>query len=131
MEFPSLDHALVSPIEFTRSSVFSARRPLRHSRRTSQSVSFCKAQRLTFLCVLYGFAVYSFSMVSPPHTPDLVPPELARILAETPELERAFLVGGCVRDWLLACAVKDCDIEVFGIDYERLANCLRRWGKTD
>jgi tRNA nucleotidyltransferase (CCA-adding enzyme) len=62
---------------------------------------------------------------------DLIPPELARILAETPELSRAFVVGGCVRDWLLGCAVKDCDIEVFGVTYEELAHCLRRWGKTD
>jgi tRNA nucleotidyltransferase (CCA-adding enzyme) len=64
-------------------------------------------------------------------TTDLIPAELARILTQTPELSRAFVVGGCVRDWLLGCPVKDCDLEVFGVSYEELANSLRHWGKTD
>src|SRR6266404_6341922 len=64
-------------------------------------------------------------------TSDLIPPELGRIIEQTPELARAFVVGGCVRDWLLGCAVKDCDIEVFGIGYEPLANALQPWGRTD
>ncbi len=59
------------------------------------------------------------------------PAELLRVLRETPELERAFLVGGCVRDWLLGIPNKDYDIEVFGLDYEPLARALRGWGKVD
>ena len=57
--------------------------------------------------------------------------ELRRILVETPELQRSYLVGGCVRDWLLGIPVKDYDIEVFGIGYEQLVAALGRWGKTD
>jgi len=60
-----------------------------------------------------------------------LPNELSRILAETPELRRAFLVGGCVRDSLLGLAVKDFDVEVFGVNYEQLAQALRKWGRTD
>jgi len=48
-----------------------------------------------------------------------------------PELSRAFLVGGCVRDALLGLAVKDFDVEVFGVSYERLAHALKRWGRVD
>src|SRR5438105_14631287 len=59
------------------------------------------------------------------------PAELLRILRETPELERAYLVGGCVRDWLLRIPNKDYDVEVFGLDYEILARALSRWGKVD
>ncbi len=63
---------------------------------------------------------------------DLMPSELERILRETPELERAFLVGGCVRDALLGLPTgKDFDIEVFGVDYESLLKALSRWGRTD
>ena len=61
----------------------------------------------------------------------VVPNELVRLLAEVPELARAFLVGGCVRDALLGLAVKDFDLEVFGVSYERLANALSRWGRVD
>lgn len=60
-----------------------------------------------------------------------IPPELIRILNETPELGRSFLVGGCVRDALLGIPHKDFDIEVFGVSYEHLAQALARWGKTD
>ncbi|NBR84006.1 MAG: polynucleotide adenylyltransferase [Verrucomicrobia bacterium] len=63
--------------------------------------------------------------------PLFVPSELARLLAETPELSRAFLVGGCVRDALLGLAVKDFDVEVFGVGYEALTKALRRWGRVD
>jgi tRNA nucleotidyltransferase (CCA-adding enzyme) len=63
---------------------------------------------------------------------DLMPPELERILRETPELKGAFLVGGCVRDALLGLpAGKDFDVEVFGADYESLLKALSRWGRTD
>jgi len=43
---------------------------------------------------------------------NFVPPELDRILRQTPELRNAFLVGGCVRDALLDCPGKDFDVEV-------------------
>jgi len=61
----------------------------------------------------------------------LVPDELAAILGETPELARSFVVGGCVRDWLLNIPNKDFDIEVFGVTYEQLTAGLSRWGRTD
>src|SRR5688572_2608856 len=60
-----------------------------------------------------------------------LPPVLATILRETPALQNAYLVGGCVRDWLLGNPGKDYDIEVFGLTYEQLAQALSRWGKTD
>jgi len=60
-----------------------------------------------------------------------IPDDLARILRETAELRKAYLVGGCVRDALLGLPQKDFDIEVFGISYEQLANALAQWGKTD
>ncbi len=63
--------------------------------------------------------------------PDLLPNELATILAETPELKHSYLVGGCVRDWLLGMPNKDFDVEVFGAGYEQLAAALSRWGRID
>jgi tRNA nucleotidyltransferase (CCA-adding enzyme) len=60
-----------------------------------------------------------------------LPPELARVLAQTPALARSYLVGGSVRDWLLGIPVKDYDVEVFGVGYEELAAALARWGRTD
>jgi tRNA nucleotidyltransferase (CCA-adding enzyme) len=63
---------------------------------------------------------------------DFMPAELEKILQQTAELERAFLVGGCVRDALLGrTGVKDFDIEVFGVTYEQLVQALSRWGRTD
>jgi len=62
---------------------------------------------------------------------NFVPPELDRILRHTPELQKAFLVGGCVRDGLLGAPGKDFDVEVFGVPYPTLANALVRWGKVD
>lgn len=61
----------------------------------------------------------------------MYPEELARILAATPELQQAYLVGGCVRDWLLGLEPKDIDLEVFGVSYECLERGLARWGRTD
>ena len=60
-----------------------------------------------------------------------MPERLGRILRETPELGRAFLAGGCVRDWLLDCPPKDFDVEVYGLSYEALVAALGRWGRTD
>lgn len=48
----------------------------------------------------------------------LIPAKLADILSSTAELSQAYLVGGCVRDWLLKKPVNDFDIEVFGVSYE-------------
>jgi tRNA nucleotidyltransferase (CCA-adding enzyme) len=62
---------------------------------------------------------------------EIVPPVLGRILTGTNELERAYLVGGCVRDWLLRQPVKDFDIEVFGVELDQLAAVLGRWGRVD
>ena len=60
-----------------------------------------------------------------------IPEELAAILASTEELTSAYLVGGCVRDWLLGRPNKDFDVEVFGVSYEQLALALSRWGRAD
>jgi tRNA nucleotidyltransferase (CCA-adding enzyme) len=62
---------------------------------------------------------------------DSLPSDLAKILCEAPELHRAYLVGGCVRDWLLGIENKDYDLEVFGLSYEQLAAALSQWGKVD
>jgi len=61
----------------------------------------------------------------------LIPEELATILAETKELRRAYLVGGCVRDWLLERPIHDFDIEVFGVDDRQLARALSPWGRAE
>lgn len=60
-----------------------------------------------------------------------IPPELQRVLEQTPELRQAYLVGGCVRDQLLNLPTTDFDIEVFGVEFEELAHALQRWGKAD
>ncbi len=62
---------------------------------------------------------------------DVTPAALARILDETPELARSFLVGGCVRDWLLGQPVEDFDVEVYGLDFDGLVTALGRWGRAD
>jgi tRNA nucleotidyltransferase (CCA-adding enzyme) len=63
---------------------------------------------------------------------DFIPTELQKILLETAELGRAYLVGGAVRDALMSrSAGRDFDIEVFGVNYEQLAKALSRWGRTD
>jgi len=71
----------------------------------------------------------------PPHSTqpviDRLPSSLRRILRETPELARAYLVGGCVRDWKLGGEGTDFDLEVYGIEPETLFVALTRWGRTD
>jgi tRNA nucleotidyltransferase (CCA-adding enzyme) len=63
---------------------------------------------------------------------NFIPPELEKILLQTAELSRAWLVGGAVRDALLGLPPGlDFDIEVFGVNYEQLAQALSRWGRTD
>jgi tRNA nucleotidyltransferase (CCA-adding enzyme) len=44
---------------------------------------------------------------------------------------RALLVGGCVRDALLHLPLKDIDVEVFGIEPERLRGLLESFGQVD
>lgn len=44
---------------------------------------------------------------------------------------RPHLAGGCVRDWLLGLEPKDFDIEVFGLDFERMQRALAAFGPTD
>lgn len=60
-----------------------------------------------------------------------VPEELRRILRDTPELRRSYLVGGCVRDAILGISHQDFDIEVFETGYEALLRALSRWGRTN
>jgi len=62
---------------------------------------------------------------------DWIPPNLLRLLRGAPELAEAYLVGGCVRDRLLGLPNKDFDVEVFGLDFERLAAVLGPWGRVD
>ena len=62
---------------------------------------------------------------------DLLPDDLAKALTQTSELRESYLVGGCVRDWLLGKPCKDFDVEVFGLSYDQLVLTLSRWGKTD
>lgn len=62
---------------------------------------------------------------------ELLPPILHQVLEKTPELSRAYVVGGCVRDWLLGIPVKDFDIEVFGVGYDALIRALTPWGHAD
>lgn len=61
----------------------------------------------------------------------LVPERLRTVLTGSPELSRAYLVGGCVRDALLGLPVKDVDVEVYGIDFPTLVQALSRWGRVD
>ena len=39
---------------------------------------------------------------------------------------RAYLVGGCVRDALLGIAPKDVDMEIYGLEPERIESILSR-----
>lgn len=38
---------------------------------------------------------------------------------------RAYLVGGCVRDWLLGIEPKDIDVEIYGIESDRIEKILK------
>lgn len=60
-----------------------------------------------------------------------LPDQLRRLLREVPELQWAYLVGGCVRDALLGLPNKDFDLEVYGTDYEQLEAALRPHGRVD
>jgi hypothetical protein len=60
----------------------------------------------------------------------LVPPALLAIVRGAPGLERSYLVGGAVRDWLLGATAEEWDVEVFGVSYDELAAALAPFGKT-
>ena len=61
----------------------------------------------------------------------LPPPLLAALQALRSAGGRPRLVGGSVRDWLLGLEPKDFDVEVFGLDYEKLGRALAAFGPTD
>jgi len=62
----------------------------------------------------------------------LLPAALRRIVAELRENGfRGVVVGGAVRDALLELPVKDFDLEVYGISYERLSEFLASRGRID
>jgi len=54
-----------------------------------------------------------------------LPEELVRLLRQVPELARAYLVGGCVRDALLGNAHKDFDLEVYGVIRDFRSSSIR------
>lgn len=60
-----------------------------------------------------------------------LPEELRELLCTSPVLQRAYVVGGGVRDALLEQKGKDFDVEVYGQDYESLVNHLRGFGRVD
>jgi tRNA nucleotidyltransferase (CCA-adding enzyme) len=41
------------------------------------------------------------------------------------------LVGGCVRDWLMEIEPKDWDLEIYGIEPNKLRDILEKFGKVD
>jgi tRNA nucleotidyltransferase (CCA-adding enzyme) len=61
-----------------------------------------------------------------------IPPPLRAALAALHAAGgRPRLVGGCVRDWLRGEDAKDFDIEVYGLDYEKMGRALAAFGPTD
>ncbi len=60
-----------------------------------------------------------------------LPPELLPVLAALRSVGRPRIVGGAVRDWLLALDPKDLDIEVGGASFDDLLRVLGPMGSTD
>ena len=60
-----------------------------------------------------------------------LPEVLAEILRALRGVGRPWLVGGCVRDWLLGLETKDFDVEVAGTDYAALVRVLAPFGPAD
>src|SRR6185503_19465476 len=54
--------------------------------------------------------------------------ELARLVADAGG--RALVVGGCVRDQLMGRSSKDCDVEVYRVEPEKLREILGRFGRV-
>ena len=63
----------------------------------------------------------------------IMTPKVRRIFALLSEAgaTRTLLVGGCVRDALLGVASKDIDIEVYGINYDQIADALAPHFRVD
>ncbi|MDA7617942.1 MAG: HD domain-containing protein [Verrucomicrobiota bacterium] len=60
-----------------------------------------------------------------------LPPRLEGLLKHLPSSAQPYLVGGCVRDWILGITVKDYDLEVFNISAKGLRQILENHGRTD
>lgn len=61
-----------------------------------------------------------------------IPPAMGAMLKAVRDAGgRPRLVGGGVRDWLLGLPPKDLDVEVSGLDFDRLQRALARFGATD
>lgn len=60
-----------------------------------------------------------------------LPEDLHAMLAAVRRVGRPRLVGGGVRDWLLGLRPKDFDVEVAGVDFDRLHRALEPFGATD
>ncbi|MDQ3041453.1 MAG: hypothetical protein M3R11_03625, partial [Acidobacteriota bacterium] len=60
-------------------------------------------------------------------------PDKVTKLAETIQSNggRAMLVGGCVRDGLMGSEPKDWDLEIYGIEPQKLREILDSFGKVD
>lgn len=60
-----------------------------------------------------------------------LPAALLAVLQAVRRVGRPRIVGGCVRDWLLGQPSTDFDIEVAGVDFDRLRSALSEFGPTD
>jgi len=60
-----------------------------------------------------------------------LPADLRAMLDAVRTIGRPRLVGGGVRDWLLGIPPKDFDVEVAGVDFEKLHHALAPFGATD
>ena len=60
-----------------------------------------------------------------------LPPFLNEVIGALAKVGRPLLVGGCVRDWLMAREPKDYDIEVYGAPQASVDRELARFGSVD
>ncbi len=60
-----------------------------------------------------------------------IPADLRAMLDAVQRVGRPRLVGGGVRDWLLGLPPKDFDVEVAGVEFDRLRRALESFGATD
>jgi tRNA nucleotidyltransferase (CCA-adding enzyme) len=60
-----------------------------------------------------------------------IPDDLRAMLEAVRRVGRPRLVGGGVRDWLLGLPPKDFDVEVAGVEFDRLQRALESFGATD